>query len=666
MIAKLKEWVFGKAKNPLDEEVFHKLSLVAFLAWVGMGADGLSSSAYGPDECFRALAGSHALALYLAVAITFTVFIISASYSQIIEHFPSGGGGYVVASKLLGERAGVVSGSALVVDYVLTIAISIAAGVDAVFSLQHVPASWAAHKLAAEVGLTVFLMWLNLRGIKESIQTLLPIFLLFVATHALLLGVGVFTHVSNLVPVGGEVVRETRNIVGLPGGWWLLTVMLFRAYSLGGGTYTGIEAVSNGLANLREPRVRTGKRTMLYMATSLALTAGGIMLCYMLWHVQVVPNKTLNAVLAEQVFGGWSLAGWPVGWWLVFLTMASEGMLLFIAAQTGFVDGPNVLSSMAVDSWVPHRFANLSNRLVRNNGVLVMGLSALLILWLTGGNVDVLVVLYSINVFLTFSLSQLSMCRHWYRERKSEKGWWRHFLINGTGMALTATILVATLMIKFTEGGWVTMVITGGFILACALVKSQYHQVKLALKRLDDMLANLPFPDSDAAAVPEACDPQGPTAVLMVKTYEGLGIHSIFSIQKLFRQQFKNFIFVSVGRIDSSKFKGVEEIENLKHATEEGVSRYVELARKMGYCSTGYSSLSTDVLTEMEKLCEKIAGHYVDPVFFCGKLVFAREGFINRILHNQTSMELQRRLLFKGFNMVVVPIRVLEYADNPA
>src|SRR5208283_1279552 len=171
---RVSELVFGKAKNPLDKNVFHKLSLIAFLAWVGLGADGLSSSSYGPEEAYKALGGQyHHIALYLALATAATVFIISASYNQIIEFFPSGGGGYVVASKLLSPFAGLVSGSALLVDYILTINLSIAAAVDAVasFFTPLVPYSFAFKILCI-----LLLIWLNMRGIKESIKILLPIF----------------------------------------------------------------------------------------------------------------------------------------------------------------------------------------------------------------------------------------------------------------------------------------------------------------------------------------------------------------------------------------------------------------------------------------------------------------------------------------------------------
>jgi amino acid transporter len=656
MAKRLSDILLGKSKDPLDASTYHHLSLVAFLAWVGLGADGLSSSAYGPEEAFRTLGHGHQhLALYLALATAFTVLIISFSYNQIIELFPHGGGGYTVVSKLLGPNWGLVCGSALVVDYILTVSISIAAGVDAVFSF--LPVAWAAHKLAVAVFFVGLLIWLNMRGIKESIKVLVPIFLVFVATHLMLILWGLFVHMADLPEIVQGTVTETHNMVQ-DAGWGMLLFLLLKAYSMGGGTYTGIEAVSNGLNQLREPRVKTGKRTMLYMALSLAFTAGGILALYMLWSVQHVEGKTLNAVLAENVFSSWDLFGVHVGKPLIYITLLSEGLLLFVAAQAGFIDGPNVLSNMAADSWMPHRFANLSVRLVRQNGVLLMGAAALATLWYTHGDVSKLVVLYSINVFITFTLSQFSMSLHWWQSRLTEPGWWKRFAINGLGTALTGTILVATTIIKFGEGGWVTLLITGAFIGVCIAINRHYLNVKQALKRLDDLLVNLPIPETPPEYV--ASTPEGPTAVLLVNGFNGLGIHAIFSIRKLFRsQEFKNFIFVQVGQIDSHRFKGVEEMEHLRQSVEAELDRYVEMAQRMGYYAERRYALGTDRVNELRKLCTDIADDYVEPVFFCGKLVFAEENSIVRYLHNQTALEIQRRLMFAGLNTIVVPVRVL-------
>src|SRR3984893_2808272 len=404
---KVTHLVFGKPLAPFNNEPRRHVVLVAFLAWIGLGADGLSSSCYGPEEAFLALGAHRHLGLYLAIATAATVFIISVAYNQVIELFPSGGGGYKVATNLLGPHAGLVSGSALIVDYMLTIAISVASGVDAVFSLLPVAAS--SYKLATELVLVVLLCFLNLRGMQESIKVLLPIFMGFFITHVLLIVIGIGMKASHLPTLVPETLSATSQLTQEMG--WLFAASLFlRAYSLGGGTYTGIEAVSNNVQSLAEPRVTTGKWTMFYMAVSLSFTAGGIILLYLLWNVQPVEGQTLNAVTFRAILAstGWQSPVVQDG--LLWVVLALEGGLLLVAANTGFLGGPGGLANMAADSWVPHQYRYLSTRLVTQKGIQLMGLAAFGILVVTGGRVALLVVLYSINVFLTFSLSLLGLC----------------------------------------------------------------------------------------------------------------------------------------------------------------------------------------------------------------------------------------------------------------
>ncbi|HEY1091850.1 MAG TPA: amino acid permease, partial [Burkholderiaceae bacterium] len=344
---KIREILLGKPLDPLKTETRHSLALVAFIAWVGLGADGLSSSAYGPEEAFKALGGHGHFGLYLAIATAVTVFIISIAYNQVIELFPTGGGGYRIATTLIGPYAGLVSGAALIVDYVLTIAISIASGVDQVFSLLPLGAqSW---KLGIEIVLVGFLLFINLRGAKESIKVLLPIFLGFVITHAILIVYGMMVHASGIPSLLPDTVAETNKFAAQT-SWFFTIALLLKAYSLGGGTYTGIEAVSNNVNSLAEPRVRTGKLTMLYMAFSLAFTAAGIILLYLLWNAVPVEGQTLNAVVFNAILGNMGLTG-TSGSIALSVVLALEGGLLLVAANAGFLGGPAVLSNMAIDSW---------------------------------------------------------------------------------------------------------------------------------------------------------------------------------------------------------------------------------------------------------------------------------------------------------------------------
>jgi amino acid transporter len=656
----IKSLLFGKPKDPLDPKVFHQVSLVAFLAWVGLGADGLSSSAYGPEEAYLALGEHFFLALPLALLMAVTVFVISASYSHIIELFPTGGGGYLVATKLLGPKVGLVSGSALIVDYMLTITISVASAGDQIFSF--LPISTHGFKLAMEFGLIFFLIYLNLRGTKESVLFLLPIFLLFVAVHIFAIGLGIIPKAAEVPLVASATYEKTiGDIQGL--GLWATLFIVLHAYSLGGGTYTGIEAVSNGLQALREPRVETGKKTMLYMATSLAFTASGLLLCYLLNQVSHETGKTLNASLFAKIYGGFFSP--DLAYLLVIITLVTEAAILIVAAQAGYIDGPRVLSNMAIDSWVPHRFAHLSDHLVTRYGIWFMGLASLAFLLYTGGDVRLLVVMYAINVFLTFSISQLGMCRHWWEVRHTEKLWLRRLFVNGLGLSFTGTILIVTIILKFAEGGWITVLVTSGFIVLCYGVRLHYDHVRIALKRLDDTLMNIPFQPDLKNPVP-AKNPAAPSAILIVRDFDGLAIHSLLSIGRLFPNHFKNLVFVSIAVIDSGRFKGLSEMESLRRMKEDDLKSFVDFANCLGWYAEYRYSLGIDLMEELEKLCKSVAKEFPRSMFFAGKLVFQEENFLTRLLHNHTPFTLEQRLQFEGLEMMILPIRVFGQRQSTA
>ncbi len=650
----VKHTLFGKPRNLKDPKVFHSISLIAFLAWVGLGADGLSSSAYGPDESFRALEHHTYLAVALAGAIALTVFIISFSYSKLIEHFPSGGGGYVVASSLLGPRFGVVSGSALLVDYVLTISVSIAAGADQVFSV--LPIEWAHWKLPIEA-VTIFLMLgLNLRGVKESVTILMPIFMVFIITHAILIFGGLFSHIPEVSRVTSEVSTGFNTGLSTLGFVGLLMIFL-KAYSMGAGTYTGIEAVSNGLQIMREPKIHTARKTMLYMSLSLAITAGGIMICYLLFSVVPVEGKTMNAALLERFAGSWQLGDFEIGKFFIWISLGAEAALLFVAAQAGFIDGPRVMANMAGDSWLPHRFTSLSDRLTMQNGVVLMGSAAIATLLITGGSVFTLVLMYSINVFLTFSLTQVAMVRYWYKGRHEHKDWSRKIIIHVIGLALCFAILVVNVIEKFLIGGWITIVVTVGLVLFCFWIRKHYDDVKTKVRRLDEMLTNIPIPDADH--IP-AMNPNASTAVLLVGGYGGLGLHTLLSIQRLFPNNFKNVIFVSAAVIDSVKLRGSDEVAHATAEGEEALQQYVNLAHKLGFAAEFRLGVGIEVIDEVNRICVQISKQYPRSIFFASKLIFERERWYQRLLHNETANQLQRRLQFDGLNSMILPVRIFD------
>lgn len=646
--SKVRRILIGDPINPFNPNMLRHVSLIALLAWIGLGADGLSSSCYGPEETYIALNGHTHLALFIAIATALTVFIISMAYNQVIELFPSGGGGYKVATQLLGPYIGLISGAALIIDYVLTIAVSTASGMDALFSL--LPKSYIPYKLFSEVLLIIFLMTINLRGMKESIRILLPIFLGFVVIHFSLIIYGIAAHSKGLIGMLPNTVSETKTLAATM-GWIPLLAFMLHAYSLGSGTYTGLEAVSNNVNRLAEPRVTTGKWTMMYMAVSLSFTAAGIILLYLLWNAHPEAGKTLNAVVFHSILGDSQ-----TGNALLFITLILEAGLLFVGANTGFLAGPAVLANMSVDAWVPNRFRNLSTRLVIQNGVIVFGISALAILFWSHGKVSLLVILYSINVFITFSLSILGLCVYWAKRRsKASSGWIFRLFFSAFALIITTSILCVTLYSKFESGGWVTVLITCMVIGLCLLIKRHYKKVNRKLALIDEQLKQ---PITEKNEQPLIPDPQQPTAVILVGKSFGVGMHTLLCVLRMFPRHFKNFIFLSVGIVDVGSFTGQEALEKMRHEVNDILQYFVEYCQQYQIAAESYSDFGTDTIEKILNLADLVSEKYPNCIFFSSKLIFEHDNWVTRLLHNETPMSLQRQLHLQGKELVILPMKI--------
>jgi hypothetical protein len=367
-----------------------------------------------------------------------------------------------------------------------------------------------------------------------------------------------------------------------------------------------------------------------------------------------VPGKTMNAALAERL-----ARGLPFGGTFVVLTLFSEAMLLVVAAQAGFIDGPRVLANMAVDSWVPHRFAALSERLTTQNGILLMGAAGLAALLYTRGSVGRLVVMYSINVFLTFSLSMLAMLRFWYQHRRTRREWRSRLALFAAGFILCATILLTTVYEKFAQGGWITIVITALLIGLCFITRRHYRTVATKLDQLYQELGDLPHTIAAGPKTPVGeLDPRKPTAAVLVGSYDGVGIHTLLNVFRAFPGHFKNLVFISVGVVDSGEFKGEHAVEDLRQRTEEMLTNYVSLATGLGMPATARMAIGTEAVAEAENLCLTVAREFPHVVFFAGKMIFQRERWYHRLLHNETPLAVEKRLRWAGKTMMTLPIRV--------
>jgi amino acid transporter len=656
--SRLKDVLIGKAKTIQDKSIFHNLTLVAFFAWIGLGSDGISSSCYGPEEAFRHLAGHTSLSVFVGVASVLTILIISSSYNQIIRLFPHGGGGYLVGSKLLSPTVGMISGSALIIDYVLTITLSVSSGADAIFSF--LPAEWQAYKLTFALTGVSFLILLNLRGVKESVLSLTPIFVVFITTHVIAILYGIFIRSSNFLIVAGQTTHEINSTFSQLGFFGTFFIIL-RAYSMGAGTYTGIEAVSNGMPILREPKVQTARRTMILMAGSLSFMVLGLMICYMLFNVQPDSNKTLNAVLLDNLTSGWE-PFWSGSF--VLITLISEAALLFVAAQTGFIDGPRIMANMAIDHWFPKRFASLSDRLVTMNGVLLMGIGSIILMTISKGSVALLVVLYSINVFITFTISQIGMVKHWWLMREKEPKWKRKLSINGIGLLLTSFILISVIILKFTEGGWVTLLITGVLILLAIRIKRHYFKIAIKLQKvrlnsfseIESLIGQRPCADRNLKKV--KFNKEGKTAIVLVSGFGGTGLYTFLRILENFKGVYRNIVFIRIGVINSKIYRGTEELEHFKKQVKEDGEKYVAVANQFGLYGKSIWTIGTDPVNEVYRIVKKIRPKLTGAAFFGGQLVFSKTFYLSKLLHNHTIFSIQKRFFKFGIPIVIFPIKV--------
>jgi hypothetical protein len=312
---------------------------------------------------------------------------------------------------------------------------------------------------------------------------------------------------------------------------------------------------------------------------------------------------------------------------------------------------------------MPRWFSNLSERLATHNGILLMGIAALVALFCTHGNIHTLVVMYSINVFLTFSLSMIGMARHWFELRRENPLWRRRFILFVCSSILCLSILGVSIYEKVykklaDEGdysGLVTIAVTLGCVSLCLLIHRYYRRVWKSLRQLNEMLGQLPTGGEMNTEEPDA---NLPAAVILVGDYGGLGIHTMLNAVRFAPGHFKSFIFVSVGVIDSGNFKGSGAVEDLRTHCEESLQKYVELGRRLGMPARSFLAIDTDAVDGLEQACLEIVHKFPKATFFAGQLVFQKDTWLHRFLHNQTAVSLQRRMQWAGVPMVILPTRV--------
>ncbi len=480
----LKRFLVGqplRTTQAVKERLSKRVALAVF------ASDALSSVAYASEEILLVLAVAAAYAhdsgpfffvLPISLVIAVLLWLVTSSYRQTVHAYPSGGGAYIVAKDNLGTTAGLTAAAALLVDYVLTVSVSVAAGVEAVTSAaQGTDFAWLAeHRAALCVGMIALVALANLRGIRQSGSIFaVPTYLfLFSFLGMIAWGLGYFALNPNAVAIpGAEAARHADGYALQPLG----LLLFLSAFANGCTALTGVEAISNGVPAFRPPESQNAATTLVWMALLLtAMFLGTSGLAY-LYGVEPRQDETVISQIARTVFAD------PRMRWAYYLVQAATAAILVLAANTSFADFPRLAGLMARDRFLPQQFTNVGDRLVFSNGILLLAFFSALLAWVFKGNTSRLIPLYAVGVFLSFTLSQTGMVRHWWRAgKRGEANWRRAIVINGLGALATALVLMVFLLTKFIHGAWIVVVIVPLLVLMFNAIHHYYTGVSAQMQ----------------------------------------------------------------------------------------------------------------------------------------------------------------------------------------
>lgn len=455
------------------EEIHERLTKVKALAV--LSSDAISSVAYATEASLGILIaaglGAMRLNLPIAAAITLLMVIVGFSYRQTIHAYPHGGGSYIVARDNLGDLPGLIAAAALLIDYVLTVSVSVASGVDALVSAVH---GLAHYQIWLGVGCIVLIMVVNLRGIRESGSIFAAPTYLFVASFLIMIITGVIraamAHGGLFTPL-----PPTKTLSQL--GWQperLGIVLILTAFASGCSAMTGTEAISNGVPAFKRPESRNAARTLVWMVAILATLYVGV--TYLAWRFGIEPNPNQNPTLDSQIAS--LLFSGPFTWFYYVVQLATL-VVLVLAANTSYADFPRLSSILARDKFLPSQFGYRGDRLAFNTGILVLTVLSTVLLVVFRGNTDALINLYALGVFTAFTLSQTGMVMRWRRLREQAgKGWRRSMVINLIGALATGMVGLIITFTKFDRGAWIVVILVPGFVLLFRSISKHYHRIE--------------------------------------------------------------------------------------------------------------------------------------------------------------------------------------------
>ncbi|WP_053368243.1 APC family permease [Bacillus sp. FJAT-27245] len=456
MKSSIKRYLIGRPlkSNELGEQKLNKTKALAILS-----SDALSSVAYGPEQILLVLVTIGAAAFWYSIPIAVGVLVLLLalilSYRQVIYAYPHGGGAYVVSKENLGENYGLVAGGSLLVDYILTVAVSVSAGTDAITSAFP---SLHSHNVLIAVVFVLLITTLNLRGVTESASILSYPVYLFVFALIILIGTGMYRILT------GQVTDALHSPIGTPVAGISLFLLL-RAFASGSSALTGVEAISNAIPNFKDPAPKNAAKTLAAMGTLLAILFSGIVLLAYYYGISPNAEETVVSQIAESVFGRN-----PMYYFIQFTT----ALILVLAANTGYSAFPLLAVNLAKDKFIPRMFTIRGDRLGYSNGIITLGLASILLIIIFKGHTESLIPLYAVGVFIPFTLSQSGMILKWLREKPA--GWRVKLAVNATGAAISFIVSLMFFLTKFTQV-WPVLVFLPMIILLFHRIKKHYEAV---------------------------------------------------------------------------------------------------------------------------------------------------------------------------------------------
>jgi amino acid transporter len=603
--------------SPLASDALGEQRLTKRVALAVFGTDAIASTAFATQEILVVLVPAAGMAALddlvpISLVVIALLAIVTASYRQTLYAYPSGGGSYIVSRENLGNGPALVAAASLMVDYTLTVSVSIAAGVAAITSAV---SSLRGHEVALSLVLLAAIVVANLRGVRESGALFAPPTYLYIGMMSLLVGWGLLQyatgHLSSL-PVDHAALRHFtgRNAV-LAGA---SSFLLLRAFSSGAVALSGVEAISNGIQAFRKPESRNAAITLTWVATILGGLLLGIALLAVRLRPTLSPDQTILSTMGRAVFGSGPL---------YLLLQISTVAILTLSANTAFADFPRLSGIVATDGYLPRQLANRGDRLVLSNGVLVLAVAAGALLVAFQGDVSALIPLFAVGLFMSFTLSQAGMVVHQRRVRTP--GWVRRLVVNAVGATATAVVTVVVVVSKFSEGAWIPTLVIPLLVLLFWAIKRHYDRVDRTL----------------------ACPPGTPlpaithTVIVLVGNRIHAGVLEALAYAKSLRPHYLHALHVAFDTADSEQF--------LDRWAAYGFDIPLEVV------ASPYRALTKPVLDFIDELDERW-GHDVVTVILPE---FVVHHWWDQLLHNQSALMLKGRLLFrKGTVVTSVPSQV--------